>query len=186
MSDNDVMTLEKRQKILDLLENNDSYALREQYPEPAPPQVGRYKTALKTFKSDVVEHTDGMVFVKVDVSGDTHGSVIPRLMVTFGDRAYKLSFTKDEFETLAQAVIFGASLAKEEHKAREAHIKKQEQYNDQVKAWQERRDKWVNRIREWWQKANPKNRRAKGEVTMEHKRVFAQDVPVDLVGVDGE
>lgn len=186
MSDNDVMTLEKRQEILELLESGNEYSLNKFYPEPAPAQVERYKTALKTYKSDVFEHTDGMVFVKVDVSGDTHGSVIPRLMVTFGDRAYKLSFTKDEFAALAEALSVGAARAQQEHEAREAHIKRVDEYTDQSRAWQERRDKWTKRIKDWWQKANPKNRRAKGEVTLEHKRVFAQDVPVDLVAVEGE
>ncbi|MCU0466817.1 MAG: hypothetical protein MUF38_19905 [Anaerolineae bacterium] len=176
MSDNDGMTLEQRQRLLTLLENNDLYALRELYPEPAPEQVERYKTALKTYKSDVFEHTDGTVWVKVDVSGDTHGSVIPRLMVTFGDRAYKLSFSKDEFAALAEALRVGAACAQQEHDARQAHLMREDDYSARMRAWQERKNKWVTRLKDWWEKAKPKNRRGKSE----DKRVSAEDLPVEL------
>lgn len=183
MSDNLTMLVvpvEQRNEILALLKDGGEHRVYTLYPEAQPAEIGNYKSDLGSYKSPVVEHGDGTVWVKVDVRETYHGETAPaaHLLITVGERAYKLTFSAAEFEALADAVQAGSARVRDEMTARELYVKARAAAQKRLDDWRNRRDAWAKRIKTWWESVNPKNKKKTDNGA--ERRIFAEDIPADV------
>lgn len=175
-----VVGTEERVQILELLKSGNEYSVHNHYPEKQPAEIGSYKSTLGSYKSQVIEHGDGSAWVRVDVRESYHGETAPdaHLLITVGERAYKLTFSAAEFEALAEAVQVGAKRVKDEMAARSLYVQARAAAQKRLDDWRKRKDAWSLRIKTWWAAINPKNKK-KTDTGVEI-RIFAEDIPADV------
>lgn len=176
-----VMGIEERGQLLELLKSGNEYSVPNHYPEKQPAEIGSYKSPFGSYKSPVIEHGDGTAWVKVDVR-DSHysSSEAPaaHLLITVGERAYKLTFSATEFEALAEAVRDGAMRVADEMVERSAYVKARAAAQKRLDDWRNRKAAWAKRITTWWAAVNPKNKKKTDNGA--ERRIFVEDIPADV------